>query len=134
MADQPPGEKVHPATPRKIEQAREKGNVPKSQDLNSSVLLLVAILCLWLLGPMAFNQLLGVMHYYFNDAHVLMKQTDNLQGVLAQGLFLMVPVIIPTMLVLMVGGFVVNVAQFGFLFSAQAIQPKLEKINPGIAI
>ena len=130
MAEQPVGEKVLPATPRKIEQARDKGNVPKSQDLNSAVLLLVAILSLSLLGPLAFNQLLGITQYYFRDAYILMRQTDNMQGILEQGLYLMVPVIIPTMLMLMVGGFAINVVQFGFLFSTKAIQPKLEKLNP----
>jgi len=130
MAEQPVGEKVLPATPRKIEQARDKGNVPKSQDLNSAVMLLAAILSLSMMGPLAFNQLLGITQYYFRDAHILMRQTDNMQGVLVQGLYLVVPVILPTMLVLMVGGFAINVAQFGFLFSAQAIQPKLEKLDP----
>ena len=50
MADQPAGEKALPASPKKIQQARERGNVAKSQDLNSGFLLLFAGLGLFVFG------------------------------------------------------------------------------------
>ena len=40
------GEKTEPATPKKLDKAREEGQAPKSQDLNTAVLLLVLFGCL----------------------------------------------------------------------------------------
>ena len=130
MAEQPQGEKVHDATPRKIQQARDKGNVAKSQDLNSAILLLVAFMGLSLLGPSAFTHLKGIMRYYLTDAAILLQETDNMQGMLLQGLTLIVPIVLPFMLVLMFAGIAINIAQFGFMLSLQSLTPKFERLNP----
>lgn len=130
MAEQPQGEKTLPATPRKIQQQRDKGNVAKSQDLNSSVILLISLLALWALGPSVFKGLLTVMQYYMSQSFNLINETDNIQALLAQGLLMMLPIVAPIMLVLMVAGIAINVTQFGVLFSGQALQPKLQRLNP----
>lgn len=130
MAEQPQGEKVHPATPRKIEQAREKGNVAKSQDLNSAFLLLASFMGLSLLGPLAFKQLLGIMRHYLQSAAALRDEIDNMQGLLIQGVMFLVPVVLPIMFLLAFTGLVINIAQFGFMFSGQALIPKFERLNP----
>lgn len=130
MAEQPPGEKTLPASPRKIEQAREKGNVPKSQDLNSAVLLLASVFGLWMLGPSAMKQMMWIMQYYMNDSYMLMNESMNVQVLLLQSLMLIAPVVMPLMMFLMAMGIAINVTQFGFLFSSQALTPKPERLNP----
>jgi flagellar biosynthetic protein FlhB len=130
MSEQPAGEKTLPATPRKIEQSRQRGQVSKSQDLNSSVLLLVSGLGLWVLGPMAMARLLEIMQLYVSESWAMMDTPEYMQNLVIQGFLLTAPVVLPLMLLLMVGGFVINVTQIGFLYSGQAIQPKLNRINP----
>ena len=130
MADQPASEKVLPPSPRKLQQARERGNVARSADLNSGVLLLVACLALYMLGPLIFNQLIGLTRYYFADASTISLDPGDMQPLLAQALLLTFPVVIPFMLVLMATGILINVTQIGFIFSSQALQPKLERLNP----
>lgn len=129
-SEQPQGEKSLPATPRKLQQQRDKGNVPKSQDLNSSAVLLISAMALWMLGPGIFEGLLTVMQYYLSQSFNLINETDNLQGLLLQGLLLMAPIVVPVMLVLLVAGIAINISQFGVLFSTQALQPKLQRLNP----
>ena len=130
MSEQPQGEKSLPATPRKIQQQRDKGNVPKSQDLNSSAILLVSALALWMMGPGIFEGLLSVMQYYMSQSFNLINETENLQGILIQGLLMMVPILVPIMLVLLVAGIAINITQFGVLFSSQALTPKMQRLNP----
>lgn len=124
------GEKTLPASPRKKQRAREKGNVAKSQDLNAGITLLVAFLLLWALGPLTFRQLMAVTQHYFTEIHMLMGAQMDLQSLFIQILLFMVPTMAPTMLLLMVGGVAANVVQFGILFSAQPLTPKFEKLNP----
>lgn len=130
MAEQPQGEKIHPATPRKIQQARDKGNIAKSQDLNSAILLLVSFMGLSLLGPLAFKHLLGNMRYYLTEAPILTHEMDNMQAFLAQGLMRFIPVVLPFMILLLIAGLAINIAQFGIMFSSQALIPKFERLNP----
>ena len=130
MADQPASEKVLPPSPRKLQQARERGNVARSADLNSGVLLLVAALGLYMLGPLTFNQLIGLTQYYFADASTISLEPGDMQPLLAQALLLTVPVVVPLMLLLMAAGILINITQIGFIFSGQALQPKLERLNP----
>jgi len=50
MAEGDNGDKKHDPTPRRLEQAREKGQVPKSQDLAAAIVLLLAVVLLMTLG------------------------------------------------------------------------------------
>jgi flagellar biosynthetic protein FlhB len=130
MADQPAGEKILPASPRKLERAREKGNVAKSSDLTAGVLLLAAGLTIYILGPASFGQLLLVMQYYFGEFNSLPADRAFLQPLTAQAVLLMAPAVIPLMLVLAGVGALTNIVQFGFIFSGQALQPRADRINP----
>ena len=60
MADD--AERTEPATPRRRQEARTRGQVAKSQDLTASILLLVGLLILDLLGGPLFQRLLSMTH------------------------------------------------------------------------
>ncbi len=130
MADQPASEKVLPPSPRKLQQAREKGNVARSTDLNSGFLLLVAGIGLYVLGPLAIGRLLVMTRYYFGDAWTISVLPGDMQPLLIQAMLLAAPVVLPFMVLLMAASILINVSQIGFLFSGQAMQPKLERLNP----
>lgn len=55
MADKPAAEKTEQPTSRRLSKAREKGQIPQSQDLASAVTLLVLLLTLFLVGPGFFR-------------------------------------------------------------------------------
>lgn len=130
MAEQTAGEKTLPASPKKIQDAREKGNVPKSADLSAAATLFASLLILWGLGPFTIERMLRATRYYFSDAHAVVTEHSDMQVLLVQALSFTAPIVIPLMLMLLVVGIVVNVAQFGFLFSSQALTPKIERLNP----
>ncbi len=130
MADQPSGEKVLPPSQRKLQQARDRGNVARSTDLSSGFLLLMAALGLYVLGPASFSQLINLTRYYFSEAFAIGVAPSDMQPLLTQALLFMLPVLAPFMLLLMAAGILINITQFGFLFSAQALQPKFQRLNP----
>lgn len=130
MAEQSGGEKTLPASPRKIQRAREKGNVAKSQDLSAAVMLLAAFLALWGLGPPAFRGLMGIGRFYFAEAHLLLLNDPDMQLLLLHAVMRSGLVVLPFMGVLVLAGLMINVAQFGILFSSEALTPKFEKLNP----
>ncbi len=128
MADD--AEKTEEPTPKKIEDARKEGNVPKSQDTAGVVTLFVAILAILMLFPFMASHMLTLAKYYFSligttsiDNHFAV----DIAIVTAKELLLMV---LPLATAVAIAGIIGAVAQFGFLFTTKAIMPDIKKIDP----
>ncbi len=131
MAEGQTGERTEKATPRRRQEARKKGQVARSNELNGTILLLVGMSVL-LLSAGHFRRLLAQNSaYLFSQAHVL--RADNLFGIqeiLVENLELMGKVLAPLAGAILIAGVAANVMQVGFHVSTQAMAFKLEKINP----
>ena len=69
MADTESGqEKTEPATARRREQAREQGQVPKSMEANTAVMLLAALILFYYYAPHFLESLCEIMMYYIQNA------------------------------------------------------------------
>ncbi|WP_442599515.1 flagellar biosynthesis protein FlhB [Neobacillus sp. D3-1R] len=124
------GEKTEKATPKKRQDARKKGQVAKSQDINTSVLLLAIFLFLWMAGKYLLGILLNLFRHSYQD-YLLMDITEqNLSSFFTVILREMASFLGPILIIALVAAVAANYAQVGFLFSTEAIQMKLEKINP----
>jgi len=129
MPEEVGGEKTLPASPLKRQRAREKGNVAKSQDLSAACTLLAGLLGLRFLGPAMLDKLVLATRHFFSELEVLAGEPAMLQGLAVTVLVLSASCVIPFMLLMQVTGVASNVVQVGFLFSTQALTPKLEKLN-----
>src|SRR5262245_9726097 len=61
MADRPEAERTEDATPRRREEAREEGRIPRSQEFTVAVSLLASVAVLAALTPFTARGLAGVM-------------------------------------------------------------------------
>ncbi|AII14227.1 flagellar export apparatus, flagellar biosynthetic protein FlhB [Campylobacter iguaniorum] len=127
-------EKTEEATSKKLEDARKKGNVPKSQDMAGFVTLLVGIVALVFLLSFMGSKVVNLYIYY----HQIIGQELTRELFFKITLHTMLQVlliIMPLAVCIMIAGVIANVMQFGFLFSTEPLSPKFEKINPikGIA-
>lgn len=125
-------DKTEQPTPKKLKEAREKGQLSKSNDLTQAVLFLVAGAMLSGWGPTLVEQLKKFMVDSF-DAHLLSGPLDGLlfaQRLGNAGLkFLLL--IMPFLAALMVAAIAVSFAQTqGLVFSPAALSPKFSKLNP----
>ncbi|WP_071459458.1 flagellar biosynthesis protein FlhB [Bacillus massilinigeriensis] len=124
------GEKTEKATPKKKQDSRKKGQVAKSQDLNTSIGLLSLFLFLLAFGEKVVRHLLNLLRHALNE-YMLMEVTEtNLKMILVEVLSELGLIIGPVLLVAFAAGLAANYVQVGFLFSSEAIAMKLEKINP----
>jgi flagellar biosynthesis protein FlhB len=71
MAEESAAERTEEATQRKKQQAREKGNVPKSRDLSAAVVLFSAVLFLKYFGGWMFGNLADSVGRFLENAPVL---------------------------------------------------------------
>ncbi|WP_077211536.1 flagellar biosynthesis protein FlhB [Bacillus dakarensis] len=124
------GEKTEKATPKKRQDSRKKGQVAKSQDINTAIVLLAVFFILLFAGKYFYNILLYIFRHAFEDYMLMNLTASNVQVIFLDVLKELILVLAPIMAVAMIAGIIANYMQFGFLFSTEAIQPKLEKIDP----
>jgi flagellar biosynthetic protein FlhB len=129
MPDTDSGEKSQPASPRKKQKAREKGNVARSQDLNAAWTLTVALVLLTFLGTRMFHAMLEATGYYFGGLSTITVTSDTMQWFSLGVLYRLGYVLLPFMVIMMLAGVSVNLAQVGFLFTTEPLTPKLDKLN-----
>lgn len=129
MPDQD-GEKSQDPTPHRRQKAREEGQVAKSQDLGSAVLLLAGMLILMSAGRNASSfvadysrRLLGGDAWVAADTNfALSVWNGTIQG--------MAGVLLPIFGLMLVAAIVVNLAQVGFLFLPKKVEFDISKIDP----
>jgi flagellar biosynthetic protein FlhB len=129
MADSS-GDKKHVATDRRRRQAREEGQVVRSQDLTSAGLLLAAVACLWMLGGPAARQLAAAMEDSLSTPRIgPLGTADAAHWLLGYAARLAIACV-PMLLAMLLAGILVNILQTGIVFSPKKIVPKLNHVNP----
>ncbi|MDR1922195.1 MAG: flagellar biosynthesis protein FlhB [Candidatus Adiutrix sp.] len=128
MASDEGGEKTEQPTGHKLSKAREKGQTPKSQEVTTILVLLVAGLALLKLGPLGWDRLLG----YFRHSIWRMAETDvagaDLWPFLYTAFLEALYLIIPFAFIIMVISVAANVYQLGGFLSIP-LEFKIDKLN-----
>jgi flagellar biosynthetic protein FlhB len=123
-------EKTEKATPKKRSESREEGQVAKSNEVPSSLILLCCFLFFFLFGSFYEQILLDIFRVPFSD-YLLMDITQD--SVMAISMALLKPmgfIVLPIFLITIVMGVFGNFIQFGFLFTTKVLQPKLNRMDP----
>ncbi len=123
-------EKTEPATPHKEQQARRKGQVAKSADLNGAMVTCAVIATVFALRGYLGSETMGFI-YQVSDLNMMSALDsaavmDLYQLLLVTGLKILAPILGVALLF----GLLANYLQVGFIFSGEAITPKLSHINP----
>ncbi|TVP50511.1 MAG: flagellar type III secretion system protein FlhB [Halomonas sp.] len=123
-------EKTEEATPRRKDKAREEGQVPRSRELTTFLLLLGGVIGLSSMGPMLYNQLGMVMEQAFLfERRQAMESTPMLVNALDLGqrtLFAMIPLFVLLVIIALTAPALLG----GWLISGKSMQPKFSKLNP----
>ena len=133
MADQDM-EKTEQATPKRREEAREKGQVAKSQEISSLAVLMTGTAALYYLFPRVYSNLLDLTSNLLVSSGSIELTADNFypfwSGILTKVFFTMAPFLI----IVAAAAIVSNVLQIGFIFSPKALEIKFDRLNPAEGI
>jgi flagellar biosynthetic protein FlhB len=130
MASEEFGDKTHEATPYRRQQAREEGNVVRSQDLASAALLIGGILALWYFGGSLadfFGRLTA--DYLRGDAWLAIDEQTTAHETAALTWRLAIAVL-PLLALLMGAAIVAQMGQFGFLYLPQKLAFDWQRLSP----
>jgi flagellar biosynthetic protein FlhB len=118
-----------PATPRRLQKAREEGQVPRSRDLSHLVVLGGGMLLLSLLVPWGFDRLGNAMRASFTFDLNVIRHPEAVTDHLVQGLGQALVFFLPLGLTLAVAAVLSTVAMGSFAFSVKPMMPQLSKIG-----
>ncbi|MDR2033713.1 MAG: flagellar biosynthesis protein FlhB [Helicobacteraceae bacterium] len=129
MADETGGEKTEEATPKRIEDAKKEGNVPKSVDMAGFIALCAATLGFAALFGFIVSGLTAFFRYCLSysgrELNMSLLSGAGLTSVLET-----LKLALPLAILVAIFGAIGYVAQFGFIFSLKPLQPDFKKLDP----
>lgn len=124
------GEKTEKATPKKREDTRKKGEVARSQEINTAILLFFMFVAFSAIGPFWKERFTNLFSRMFNEYINWDLTADHFHIILVELIIYILITIAPIFLVAIISGLGSNLIQFGFLFTSEPLQFKLERLNP----
>lgn len=125
-------EKTEQPTYKKIKDARDKGQIAQSKDLNGAVTLLAVFVAFSFFSDFYIDNMFAFYRYTMD----LTADTARLFSTNEIGLFFnetiwfILKMSLPLLLTALVLGVLVSYIQVGFLFTTETLKPKFDKINP----
>lgn len=123
-------EKTEDATPKKKEEARKKGQVAKSAEINSAFVILAAFLGLKVVGPYIYSVLTGYMQFMFGPFTTSDFTIDSVQHLSMEFAIVFLKTALPVMFIILIISMAINFLQVGFMFTLEPLMPKLDRLNP----
>ena len=123
------GEKTEEPTAKKRADARKKGQVARSQELNSAFVLLVGFFGLKLLWDSIYGTIATYTTYVFTNLNQTVD-TENILHIFIGIVIIMAKTAFPIMIFIMLIGLAINFFQVGLNFNTESIEFKLDKLNP----
>ncbi len=124
------GEKTEEPSQKKLDDAKKKGQSPKSQDINAAAGLLVITICLSAAASTALDHLRRLFDLA-SGVGMQISSDEEMQAIAVdiaiEGLWIVLPFVVAAIVV----GLVASFAQVGFNITFEPITPNFDKINPG---
>jgi len=117
-------------TPRKLQRAREQGDVVKTPDLASLASLAAAAAVIATAGGWLARNLAAALVPFLARADTIRMEGDGPVDVARQAMIAGAPVLIAVMAAAALAGAAGNLVQTGFLFSPSRLRPQLSKLSP----
>lgn len=130
MAEDSGQDKSEDPTEKRLTDARKKGQIPRSKELNTFVALMTSAVMLLFVGDSIAKGLARLMQQQFTLSREVIFDPASpvifFKQVLLDGLLLIVPLVIP----LVVAALLTPMMMGGWNFSMESMSPKISKMNP----
>ncbi len=130
MAEESFQERTEKATPRRRQEAREKGNVAKSREVPSVLVLLFSLLVFHFTAQWMYREFAGFMRFFFGHASEFTLSLIGARHLILFTMKFMTVFMCPILLAVMIAALVGNILQIGFLWTADPLTPKLDRLDP----
>jgi len=130
MAEDSDLERTEEATPKRIEKAREEGQVARSLELTTFTVLLASAAGILFMGTGMMDKLLKLMKAGMQMDRELAFQPDLMINRMYELAFEALIAIAPLLFLLLVVAFFAPMSLSGWMFSTKALMPKFDRLDP----
>ena len=123
-------ERTEEATARRRQKERDKGNVSKSKDLESALVMIVGISLLLLFAKYMGNHIQNMMRETFSHLNTDSISVDNIMGTLLPYFKDLASIVLPFFVLLMIFAIIIIRMDVGQVFSLQKIKINFENLSP----
>ena len=131
MAENQDGqEKTEQPTAKRLEDAKRKGQVPRSRELNTMAVTMIGVVSLVVMSRPLGNSLSEMMSQRFVLTREEIFDINSMLIHLGEGIGQAFFSLIPFFLAVIIAAIISSIALGGFSFSGEALTPKLDKLSP----
>ncbi len=130
MAEDSDLEKTEPASPRRLEKAREDGDVPRSRELATFAVLITAVMGFWISGEAMVRQLKQLLRHGLQVSSPHDTSLSQIGEIWAARLYDLLLAFAPLVGLLMLAALISPLLIGGWLFNAKSLGPNFGKLNP----
>lgn len=123
-------DKTEEPSSKRLEDARKKGQIPRSRELNTVIMLLLSATLIASLGHNISQGLLEIMRYSFTPVREQLWDAQTLLIYFKRASLDAGALLVPLLAVLIVASFLGPIALGGWNISWDAVSPKFSKLNP----
>ena len=123
-------EKTETASERRLQQARERGEVPRSRDLSTAALLIVGSASVLAFGERGAQVMLVLARAQFSFGPHAWRDPGAMVAALGQATRAGLVIALPILVLLTLAGIFASVALGGASFSSEALAPKFSRLDP----
>lgn len=128
--DRDDASKTEEPTPKRLDEARRRGQVPLSREVNSWFVLLAATLALAGFGGAMAADAVELLRHYLGRAHAIDVGHAGAISLASSVVMAFGGAVAPVIGAALVAGVAACLVQIGWLFAPEALAPKLSKVSP----
>lgn len=130
MAESQAQERTEQATPKRLEEARRKGQIPRSRDLSAAAVTLAGGFALYMMGEQISGNLYGLMRRGLTLSRDQALDTTFLLPALSSAAADGLRACIPVLSIVFLAALLAPLALGGWSFSTEAMAPQFNRLNP----
>ncbi len=123
-------EKTEEATPKRLDEAKKKGQIARSRDFNTMIIIAMAATALIITGQVMIADLSELMNRYFQPSRADMFDPAGVLRWFYGAMFDAVWLLVPFFGVMIAGAIFAPISIGGWAFSFETITPKMSKLDP----
>lgn len=122
--------KTEKPTPKKLRDARKKGQIPKSQDLSAALSFGIFALAFTFLTTYVFQRSFVLLQNMLRSGFDIQNIHNELGSIGTQAMMYFLILSAPFLIIAFLTAYLGNLAQVGFMLTGDPLKPSLKKLNP----
>ena len=122
-------QKTEEPTPKRLEDARRKGQVASSREVNHWFMILAGAVAFMALAPGMSSRVVGAISRFVTEPDLIATGQAGIGAALKGMLGEVLLAVLPIIMLLVIAAILAGVVQSGLVFSAERIKPELSKIS-----